>query len=148
MTKKKSKKCYYNNRGYCKAKEECVHKHSDKVCEDLDCIEVKGAVEEKVHKENNFMCSECDFITNSRQGLKIHKSKTHSKINFEEFPAACNICEKVLDNEVNLKKHKKSEHTFHVVKFQYDECDFMANEVETLHVHFGLHHSEKGVWPK
>ena len=122
-------------------------KHQEKKIKELENVSkqkvVKGAVEEKVHKENNFKCSECDFITNSRQGLKIHKSKTHSKINFEEFPAACNICEKVLDNEVNLKKHKKSEHTFHVVKFQCDECDFMANEVETLHVHFGLHHSEK-----
>ena len=74
--------------------------------------------------------------------MKIHNSKTHSKINFEGFPAACNICEKVLENELNLKKHKKSEHTFHIVKFQCDECEFMANQVETLHVHFGIHHSD------
>lgn len=283
VTKKTPKKCPYNNRGYCKSKEECENRHTDKVCEDLDCIEnncdkrhpnpckygsrcgfkkknecmylhdtsalsdweitalnqrfknkfeklenyvkkvvtdlekkdseiehlkeklvnlentldesqinvLKKDVETKnaqivglelrlgeiekghqafkkhqekkmkelenvtkqkaggyvaeanVYKENNFKCRECDFTTSSRPGLKIHKSKTHSKINFEEFPAACNICEKVLDNEVNLKKHKKSEHTFHDVKYQCDECEFMANQVETLHVHFGIHHSDK-----
>ena len=88
-------------------------------------------------------CRECDFETNSRQGLKIHKSKVHSKINFEEFPAACNICEKVLDNEDSLKRHKKNEHTFHIVRYQCDECNFMANDITTLHVHFGMHHSVK-----
>ena len=73
---------------------------------------------------------------------KSQYSKTHSKINFEEFPAVCNICEKVLENEITLKKHKKSEHTFHVVKYQCDECDFMANQIETLQVHFGIQHSD------
>ena len=38
------------------------------------------------------ICRECDFTTTSRQGLKIHRSKSHSKINFEQFPAACDIC--------------------------------------------------------
>ena len=61
----------------------------------------------------------------------------------EEFPAACNICEKVLDNEDSLKRHKKNEHTFHIVRYQCDECNFMANDITTLHVHFGMHHSVK-----
>ena len=99
--------------------------------------------EDKISNENNYSCRECDFTTTSRQGLKIHRSKSHSKINFEEFPAACDICEKVLDNIINLKKHKKSEHTFHTVRYQCNECDFMANEVQTLHVHFGMTHSIK-----
>ena len=34
-----------------------------------------------------------------------------------------------------MKKHKKSEHTYHAVRYQCNECDFMANEVETLDVH-------------
>ena len=95
----------------------------------------------KIPSENTVQCRNCDFTTVSRQGLKIHNTKVHSKINFEEFPAACNICEKVLESEISLKKHKKSEHTFHNVKFQCNECEFMANEVQTLQVHFGINHS-------
>ena len=46
----------------------------------------------------------CDYKTTSRQGLKIHNSKLHSKkIDFKE----------VLNNENNLKKHKQTEHTYH-----------------------------------
>ena len=69
----------------------------------------------------------CDYKTTSRQGLKIHNSKVHSKkINVKEFPAACDICGKLFDNESNLKKHKKTEHIYHYVKFQCNECDFNA----------------------
>ena len=99
--------------------------------------------ETRVPKDVGLNCEKCEYTTTSRQGLKIHNSKVHSKINFEEFPAACDICEKILENETNLKKHKKSEHTNHVVRFQCDECDFMANEVETLHVHFGRTHTDR-----
>ena len=77
-------------------------KHQEKKMKELENITKQKAggvvAEANVYKENNFKCRECDFTTSSRPGLKIHKSKTHSKINFEEFPAACNICEKVLDN--------------------------------------------------
>ena len=75
--------------------------------------------------------------------MKIHNSKIHSNINFEEFPAACDICEKVLQNESDLRKHKKTQHTFHTVRYQCNECEFMANEAETLNVHFGRKHSQK-----
>ena len=93
-------------------------------------------------KENIINCDMCDYTTTSRQGLKIHNSKVHSKkINFKDFPVGCDVCEKILDNESNLKKHKKEEHTYHYVKFQCNECDFMANEPQTLHVHFGKLHS-------
>ena len=93
--------------------------------------------------ENMIKCDKCDYTTSSRQGLKIHTTKTHSKVDFDAFPAACDICEKVLDNEANLKQHKKMEHMFHYVKFQCNECEFMANDPHTFHVHFGIHHTIK-----
>ena len=64
-------------------------------------------------------------------------------MDFLTFPAACDVCERVLDNEKKLKEHKKLEHTYHTVKFQCNECEFMANEPHTLQVHFGLKHSVK-----
>ena len=99
--------------------------------------------ENKISEEKAIKCNKCDFSTTSRQGLKIHNSKTHSKINYEEFPAACDVCEKVLDNEISLKQHKKREHTYHSVRYQCNECEFMANDPLTLHVHFGVNHSPK-----
>ena len=96
-----------------------------------------------IQEDTIIQCGECDYTTTSRQGLKIHKTRIHSKINFEEFPASCDICGKVLENEKKLKKHKKSEHTYHVVRYQCNECEFMANEVETLDVHFGKKHLDK-----
>ena len=43
---------------------------------------------------------------------------------------------------MNLKQHKKTEHTYHYVN-ECNECDFMAKEEQTLHVHFGRKHSVK-----
>ena len=99
--------------------------------------------ETKIYTDTSIKCGKCDFTTTSRQGLKIHMSRLHSKINFDQFPAACDICEKVFDNDNIMKKHKKKDHTFHFVKYQCNECDFMANEPETLNVHFGTKHSTK-----
>ena len=35
----KTSKCNFNNRGYCRLKDECDNKHTNKVCNDLDCDE-------------------------------------------------------------------------------------------------------------
>jgi hypothetical protein len=75
--------------------------------------------------------------------LKIHNTRVHTKIDFKNFPAACDVCGNVFENENQLKKHKKREHTYHTVQFQCNECEFMANEVETLNVHFGRKHTNK-----
>ena len=32
---------------------------------------------------------------------------------------------------------------FHYVKFQCNECEFMANDPHTFHAHFGIHHTVK-----
>ena len=121
-------------------------KQQEKKLKELENLlkqKTKKVNERTIPEENSFKCRKCDYTTTSRQGLKIHNAKVHSNVNFEEFPAACDICEKVLDNESSLKKHKKTDHTFHYVKFQCIECDFMAKEEQTLHVHFGRKHSVK-----
>ena len=73
-------------------------------------------------EENSFKCRKCNYTTTSRQGLKIQNAKVHSTLNFDEFPAACDICEKVLDNETKLKKHKKTEQTFHACLLPKKQC--------------------------
>ena len=59
-----------------------------------------------------------------------------------------NICEKILDSESKLKEHNKSEHTYHSVRYQCNECEFIANEISTLQVHLRTNHSvKKTMWP-
>ena len=122
-------------------------KQSDKRIKDLESAAKQLTSKERVpeHKkpEEEIKCPMCDFQTTSKQGLKIHNSKVHSKINFADFPAACDVCEQVLSNIKELNQHKKREHMFHTVKFQCNECQFMANEPQTLQVHFGMEHSTK-----
>ena len=47
----------------------------------------------QISEEQQIKCNKCDYTTTLRQGLKIHCTKVHSKIDLGEFPAACNICE-------------------------------------------------------
>ena len=121
-------------------------KQYEKKIKDIENICKQKTMKERIPElpeEKTIKCNKCDYTTTSRQGLKIHNTKAHSKIDFVEFPAACDVCEKVLDNETKLKEHKKREHTYHIVKFQCNECEFMANEPHTLQVLFGINHATK-----
>ena len=40
-TENSSQKCNFNNRGYCKSKENCTKKQGDIVCDDFECDEEK-----------------------------------------------------------------------------------------------------------
>ena len=57
-----SEKCHHHNRGYCKSKDECENKHSEDICEDIDCIE------EKCEKRHPYECKfgiRCRFRKNN-----------------------------------------------------------------------------------
>ena len=124
-------------------------KHFEKKLKDIENTLKQKLVKEKtpasIFPESIFpekiKCNKCDYTTTSRQGLKIHTTKSHSKVDFVAFPTACDVCEKVLENESKLREHKKNEHTYHTVKFQCNECEFMASDPHTLQVHFGINHS-------
>ena len=121
-------------------------KHFEKKLKEIEnlCKQKMGKekmLENSLPEKKNIQCNKCDYTTTTRQGLKIHNSKVHSKIDFVTFPAVCDVCEMVLETETKLKDHKKKEHTYHIVKFQCNECEFMASDPHTLQVHFGLNHS-------
>ena len=96
-------------------------------------------------EEKKIKCNKCDFSTTYRLGLKIHNTKAHSKVDFVALPTTCDVCEKVLEDERNLKEHKKREHTYHNVKFQCNECEFMACDPHTMQVHFGINHAPTNI---
>ena len=74
-----------------------------------------------------------EFAANSTKGMSVNLKKT----DFASFP----VCEKVLTDENELKDNKKREHISHTVRYQCNECPSMANEPQTLQVHFGKNHS-------
>ena len=41
VKKKTPEKCPFNNRGFCKEKQDCNNRHSENVCDDFECDEVK-----------------------------------------------------------------------------------------------------------
>ena len=95
-------------------------KQQEKRIKELENVCKQKAKKEKfpdipISEEQSIRCNKCDYTTISRQGLKIHCAKVHSKLDLGKFPAACDICEKILDSESKLKKHKKSEHTYHLL---------------------------------
>ena len=57
-----SEKCHHHNRGYCKSKDECENKHSEDICEDIECSE------EQCEKRHPYECKfgiRCRFRKNS-----------------------------------------------------------------------------------
>ena len=49
--------------------------------------------------------------------------------------------------QARTEETQKSEHTYHVVRYECNEYEFMANEVETLDAHFGKKKLRKeAVW--
>ena len=67
-------------------------------------------------------------------------TRVHSKVNFQEFPSTCDLCEEILSNENELKLHKKNCHTFHSVRYRCNACDFLSQEIETMNVHYSREH--------
>ena len=39
-----------------------------------------------------FQCPDCDFRSNSQQGLKVHMKRKHTKYTEENRPNNCEIC--------------------------------------------------------
>ena len=58
------------------------------------------------------VCDECDFVSQSMRGLKIHKSAKHMKSILEEF--ICKECDSKLKTKEQLICHMKVYHNSQV----------------------------------
>ena len=63
-------------------------------------------VETLVEKEV-FNCTLCAFTTTSKSGLKIHTKRKHTNYSEDVYPRSCELCEKILQNSSEMKKHLK-----------------------------------------
>ena len=88
-----------------------------------------------------FKCQQCEFETTSKQGLKVHMSRKHTKIE-EIFPMTCFICEEVLQNNEEKKKHIKT-HSYKKAAFRCEDCEFIGSTKVSMDVHSGKFHSKK-----
>ena len=87
-------------------------------------------------------CSECEFTTTSKQGLKTHIKRKHTKLNSEKYPKKCDLCEMELDDHKEMNLHLKT-HSYRELKFKCEDCSFWGPNSLTMEVHTGKCHSEK-----
>ena len=84
-----------------------------------------------------FKCDNCEFESNSKKGLHIHKKKKHAK------QYKCDLCEEVFESETEGKMHRKT-HSFKsrfvATKFEEqicENCSFKCKSIYTMEVHVG-----------
>ena len=106
---------------------------------------VKNLEEEVKIEEKCFKCHLCDFKSEFEKGLKTHINRKHKTENKKEesrkFPRVCEFCEKEIKSSKELKTHMKN-HTYRYVKYQCNECEFMAADSVDMSVHVGKAHGE------
>ena len=112
--------------------------------------ELENTCKQKARKEkdndtkvDHFNCTACDFITTSRQGLKTHTTRKHTKLCSEKYPKTCEFCEMELDSEKEMNLHLKT-HSYRneeELKFKCEDCDFWGQNNLTMEVHAGKAHS-------
>ena len=88
-------------------------------------------------------CDKCDFETNSKKGLNIHKKRKHTNYRAQEYPKSCDICEKTLKSAKEMQKHMRT-HSFtgqfshwRDANYNCEDCDFTSKTIETMEVHTG-----------
>ena len=124
VKKKTSEKCNFNNRGYCNLKEACVNKHSDKVCDDLDCSEIEC---EKRHPNPCKFGPRCKF-NRKNECMYLHVTLA---FNDEKFEALKQNYNKQFEKQENHMKEilidlKQKDLAIQLLK---EKCDVLENLV-------------------
>ena len=126
--------------------DEIEKKHkSDKQVKDRKIKELEMVLKNKTKQEHiveDFKCTECDFISKTKSGLKIHKVRIHTKTNNLPYPVECELCEAKVANEKDMKEHMKF-HSYKKSTFKCEDCDYCSENFLTMEVHVGKLHNEK-----
>ena len=85
---------------------------------------------EKLSEENKnkFKCEKCSFATNSENGLKTHVTRKHKnqiEITENKFPQQCSLCDEILNNLRDLKKHLRT-HSYKNIQYKCNLCEFVG----------------------
>ena len=108
-----------------------------------------GVLKEKIEtiekpEANQFQCCLCEFKSNSKQGLKTHETRKHTKFTEESFPKQCALCSKTFKTKEEIEKHiiTHSYKSQENLQFKCNECDFWCPNTESIEAHIKKHHSE------
>ena len=118
----------------------------------LEVTNSKGKVDKVKGKEleyktsekltsTKFECELCGFQSSSKQGLKTHISRKHTKYNEEVLSIKCEICTSEFTSSKEMKKHMIC-HSYKDSSILKYKCDFWGPNRITLQVHFRRSHSE------
>ena len=91
-------------------------------------LELKNENEKMKTKSEKFKCAKCDIESNFNQGLKILIGIKHtsvSKTGKDEYPRACELCEKELKDKKYHKHHMKT-HSYKNVGLKCIDCSYLA----------------------
>ena len=99
----------------------------------------------KKRKKKTFECPNCDFISSSEKGLRIHKTRVHTdstNTGKDKFPKTCDLCDYDVNNKSELTQHLKT-HSYKAVNFQCRECEYFGESELEMEVHIGKKHSDQ-----
>ena len=67
--------------------------------------------------------------------------KSNKKNESKIFPSKCELCDKELKSSLEKKTHMKH-HSYKLIQYKCEECDFCGTNSVTMDVHVGNEHSE------
>ena len=106
-------------------------------------VHTEALFQKNVNKKvkQSIACLECDFKTNSQQGLKVHMKRKHTLKGTEIYPRKCDLCDVELESKKVMKEHMRH-HSYKKANYQCIDCDFLGDNQRTMDVHIGKLHSE------
>ena len=105
----------------------------------IEKIKVSSLTSEK------FKCDLCAFTSISEAGLKTHTGKKHKDptvTRVKVFPQQCDFCELTINDKKQFKIHMRT-HSYSLVQYRCDLCDFMGYDEIDMDVHAAKLHSDK-----
>ena len=94
----------------------------------------------KLHEPSILSCTECNIKLKSKDALKYHRERKHKKF-------ICEICDVTANTARNLKMHKEKEHTKSTSKkllkpdFSCKQCNYEGNSSTLLKAHTSSKHA-------
>ena len=92
-------------------------------------------------KANLLICEFCQFEAKSLSGLKVHMKRKHTFHEKDTFPTKCDLCEKVIEDKLEMKKHMRR-HSYICVSYKCLYCDFICETDLGMEVHIGKEHAD------
>ena len=93
----------------------------------------------RVSETEIFRCEKCNFNTESKRGLKIHRRRKHTNLEELVYPKICDFCDRTEYDSARMKNHLK-QHTYKKSVYKCEDCEYFAPDELSLDVHSGKKH--------